>query len=255
MTHRFKAMAAKISRRRDLDLMMVRRRLRAIGGAYAEVSGLFPAHDEPGRPNGRLLALIADLAMACRGQELRSLRARGAPEIVHTWPGEHYRLLAALVRLTKPQVVVEIGTLTGVSALAMLDELPPGARLTTFDLIRWREIPGTLLTERDFESGRLAQEVADLGDLATATAYQSLLKDADIVFADASKDGEFEARLLANLEEIGLKQGALVVFDDIRLWNMLAVWRRIDRPKLDLTSLGHYSGTGVIDWTGDSGLD
>jgi hypothetical protein len=41
---------------------------------------------------------------------------------------------------------------------------------------------------------------------------------------------------------------ALVVFDDIRVMNMVATWRRIARPKLDLTSFGHWSGTGLIDW-------
>jgi hypothetical protein len=40
------------------------------------------------------------------------------------------------------------------------------------------------------------------------------------------------------------------MFDDIRLWNMLRTWRTINRPKLDLTSFGHWSGTGLVDWTG-----
>jgi len=39
-----------------------------------------------------------------------------------------------------------------------------------------------------------------------------------------------------------------VLFDDIRLWNMLDIWRSIDFPKLDLTSFGHWSGTGVVQW-------
>ena len=38
------------------------------------------------------------------------------------------------------------------------------------------------------------------------------------------------------------------VFDDIRQWTMLAIWRAVQRPKLDLTSFGHWSGTGLIDW-------
>lgn len=38
------------------------------------------------------------------------------------------------------------------------------------------------------------------------------------------------------------------LFDDIRVWNMLAIWRGIRRPKLDLTSFGHWSGTGLVDY-------
>jgi hypothetical protein len=40
-----------------------------------------------------------------------------------------------------------------------------------------------------------------------------------------------------------------LVFDDIRIWNMLRIWREIVRPKLDLTSFGHWTGTGIVDWT------
>ena len=39
-----------------------------------------------------------------------------------------------------------------------------------------------------------------------------------------------------------------IVFDDIRLWNMLRIWHGIRRPKLDMVSFGHWSGTGWFDW-------
>ena len=38
------------------------------------------------------------------------------------------------------------------------------------------------------------------------------------------------------------------MFDDIRLLNMIEQWRALPRPKLDLTSFGHWSGTGLVDW-------
>jgi hypothetical protein len=28
---------------------------------------------------------------------------------------------------------------------------------------------------------------------------------------------------------------------------MVNLWRRIDSPKIDLTSFGHWSGTGLVD--------
>jgi len=67
---------------------------------------------------------------------------------------------------------------------------------------------------------------------------------------DAPKDGIFELKFLENLSTILLPPNALVVFDDIRLWNMLKIWREIKRPKLDLTSFGHWTGTGLVDWNG-----
>src|SRR5262245_1080072 len=42
--------------------------------------------------------------------------------------------LTALVRLTRARRVLEIGTFTGYSALAMADGLPPGGRVTTLDI-------------------------------------------------------------------------------------------------------------------------
>ena len=42
--------------------------------------------------------------------------------------------------------------------------------------------------------------------------------------------------------------GPIVMLDDIRLWRMLSFWQDIPRPKLDLTSFGHWSGTGLVDY-------
>jgi hypothetical protein len=35
--------------------------------------------------------------------------------------------------------------------------------------------------------------------------------------------------------------------DDIRFVNMVDNWNAIASPKLDLTSFGHWSGTGLVD--------
>jgi len=39
----------------------------------------------------------------------------------------------------------------------------------------------------------------------------------------------------------------LVVLDDIRFESEIMNWRRIQSPKLDLTSFGHFSGSGLVD--------
>jgi hypothetical protein len=33
------------------------------------------------------------------------------------------------------------------------------------------------------------------------------------------------------------------------LWNMLDIWYHLDKPKLDMTSFGHWSGTGLVQWS------
>ena len=74
------------------------------------------------------------------------------------------------------------------------------------------------------------------------------LRSAEFVFVDAKHDGKQERRFLRAFEE-GLAAGPIVMFDDIRLWKLLAVWREITRPKLDLTSFGHWAGTGLVDYS------
>jgi predicted O-methyltransferase YrrM len=220
-----------------------------MGGEGTDVSGLLPPHEGRGRADDWLVDLALRLIPRSRLAPLLMLEQRGAPAWVSMWPGEHYRLLAGLMLELQPRRVVEIGTFTGLSAIAMIPFLPAGGELVTFDVIPWAAIPDTYLRREDFDDGRLRQILGDLGDRAVARHSVELPRDADLIFLDAAKDGRLEREILSRFEEVGLKPDALVVLDDIRVWNMLTTWRDIPRPKLDLTSFGHYSGTGLIHWT------
>lgn len=70
------------------------------------------------------------------------------------------------------------------------------------------------------------------------------ISQADLIFIDATHDGALEERLIQNFEKAALKRTYLL-FDDIRVWTMLRMWRDLRIPKLDLTSFGHWSGTGL----------
>jgi hypothetical protein len=118
----------------------------------------------------------------------------------------------------------------------------------TYDLVPWQEYPGGCLRDDDFADGRLEQRHDDLCDEAAFETQRELLESADLLFVDAAKDGLMEQVLLDRFARLSFQQPVLVLFDDIRLWNMLRIWRGIRRPKLDLTSFGHWSGTGLIDW-------
>lgn len=98
-------------------------------------------HDEPHQPSSRLIQLTLQAAREAEHLSLDAIAARPAIQqssnvkSLTLWPGEHYRLLAALVRLLQPKNVVEIGTHLGWSALAMKQELPAGGRISTFDIL------------------------------------------------------------------------------------------------------------------------
>jgi hypothetical protein len=100
----------------------------------------------------------------------------------------------------------------------------------------------------DFADGSLRQLTCNLGEAQSACQHAAVLTDAQVIFVDGPKDGVFERSLLANLHRIGVKPGTLLILDDIRLWRMLDIWRKIAKPKLDVTSLGHYTGTGLVEW-------
>jgi predicted O-methyltransferase YrrM len=173
---------------------------------------------------------------------------------VSVFPGEHYRLLASIVNILQPENVVEIGTFTGLSALAMMATLPRDARLITYDLVPWNKIAETALRASDFADSRLEQRIGDLTDPAFFDRNRDVLRAATLVFLDGPKDGHFEPRLTDLLVSLTRERAAVIVFDDIRIWKMLAFWRGLRLPKLDLTSFGHWLGTGLayLPTTGDS---
>lgn|GEM_PF-1015517 len=235
----------------SVDLRLVRWRLDAGGCPGADVTALFPPQCEASRPSGALMDLAARVIARTASTTLRFPPDRAIPEEVHRWPGEHYRLLSALVVETGARNVVEIGTHTGLGTLALKGALQPAGRIATFDLIPWNQFSNSFLRPGDFEDGSVRQFMDDLGDASVCARHANLLRETDLIFVDAAKDGSLERRLLDNFESVGLRKGTLVVLDDIRLWNMLDIWRRIRQPKLDFTSFGHFTGTGLVEWGGD----
>lgn len=208
---------------------------------------------EPGTPvPGSLLDVALRAARIAHRTTLDDVVARMDESFPipypNVWPGEHYRLLAGLVETLGPELVIEIGTGDGLSALAMKSALPPTGRIVTFDVADWRLSPRTCLRDADFADRRLSHVVGDLADAGVFSRAAALLARADLIFFDGPKDGHFEPALLRRFDTLAFTGEPLLVFDDIRLWNMLGVWRAIARPKLDVTSFGHWCGTGLVQW-------
>jgi predicted O-methyltransferase YrrM len=172
------------------------------------------------------------------------LDARTNEPNVRIWPGEHYRLLPALCEALGARHVIEVGTWRGESALAFLAARTV-EHVDTFDIVAWNDIEGTVLDDNDF-TARLTQHIGDLSDPKIFAKHADLLADADLIFADGPKDGAFEASLLARLFALEAARRQLIVLDDIRVMTMVQIWRDLPPPKLDLTSFGHWSGTGAL---------
>lgn len=211
---------------------------------------LLSPDDDPGRPTDELVSFALRVIERAMHIDLSSVsdRVAGPHRWPDTWPGEHYRLLAAMVAEIQPRVVIEIGTFTGLSALSMLQTLPRNGKLVTFDVVPWDAIADTCLRPEDFADGRLEQVITDLSEPGHADVHRDLFGSAPLIFADGPKDEKFEPRFSEFLDTVDFETSPYVVFDDIKDMKMLAFWRRLAIPKLDLTSFGHWTGTGLVRW-------
>jgi len=216
---------------------------------HAELSVISSAVDLLPPPDDFLLDLFICAADKARNIDLSWIEQRcsnpSQSKYVQQWPGEHYRLLSALVRCTNAKKVVEVGTHIGLGALSLMAK---DVSVITYDIVPWDEFPNTALLTDDFKNG-LEQRVGDLSDRKYFETQISVLTEAEILFIDGPKDGIFEPKLAEYLVSELAGSGKLVIWDDIRVMTMVDAWRRIPVAKLDATSIGHWSGTGFMHFT------
>ena len=206
------------------------------------------ADDDTG-PSPRLIELSLETIRRSITMDLSPITSRpNVPDWFTVWPGEHYRLLASMIDVLQPRVVIELGTFSGLSALAMKQALPPEGQIHTFDIVPWRQVPNHLLTDDDFADNRLTQHLKNLADEQTFEQYRPLLESAEFFFIDGPKDGKTEYIWMRHFQTLNFKKPPILMFDDTRLLPMVPFWRTLKHPKLDLTSFGHWSGTGIVEW-------
>jgi len=215
---------------------------------------VFSLDDEKFQPSQRLIDLTLDAVKALPGISIDEVNSRPGvhralePHRLLQWPGEHYKLLAAIVSVLKPRRVIEIGTFEGWSSLSMKQYLPQDGLITTFDIAAWNTFANSCLNDTDFADGRLIQVVEDLSKPDVVARNKHALEEADFVFVDGPHDGPTEYMMMENLNTLNFTEQPIFVFDDIKMHSMLKFWRDLRMPKLDITSFGHWSGTGISEW-------
>ena len=232
-----------------IDFKLITNRLQMLNSRHAEVSSLYAPILGEGVPNHRLIKLFSDLIIETEKVSLDFFKKRlNVPGYVYQFPGEHYRVLQALVKLIDAKVIVEIGTFTGLSSVSFLQSMNQSRSLYTFDIIPFDEFHDTVLLKSDFVDYNFCQVIDDISDYELMKKHQNIFCNADLIFCDAPKDGRFEKNVLQNLQKIGIKNGTILLFDDIKQWNMLKIWSEIKMPKIDITPIGHFTGSGIIEW-------
>lgn len=171
---------------------------------------------------------------------------------LNVFPGEHYRLINAIAKVSEAKKVVEIGTYTGMGTLALKAGLPD-ISVVTYDVVEWDNLGvPSHFSSSDFNE-KLRQIIGDLSQDDVFKENFDILNNADIIFMDAPKDDKFEYKMAEKLGKLTHKKFRILIVDDIQFVNMIDFWRKIKSPKLDITSFGHFSGTGIVDIS--NGLD
>jgi len=154
---------------------------------------------------------------------------------------EHYKLLAYLSKQTHNGFIVELGTHSGTSCVALSDNLTNSIR--TYDI-------------RDVFTATLPPNVTRvIGNIFTLNEQTFLLR-ANWIFLDTAHTGEFEWEVYCYLRDNNYN--GYIVYDDIHLTPaMIAFWNKIpENIKYDITEVGqHYkmyppAGTGLVDFGG-----
>ncbi len=191
--------------------------------------------------------LEKSLSWLSKASEIKISYDKNKPgyQFYNQFPGEHYRLLAGICLLEKPNIAIDIGTYTGMSSRVLLDYST--AEILTFDLINWQEFDSYLKND-DFDSNRISQSLDDLSLVGNFQKYENKFKDSDLIFLDGPKNVIFEEKILELLFQLEFsRKKRYLIVDDIRYPEMFNIWRKINSPKIDLSSFAHWSGTGVVD--------
>ena len=153
-------------------------------------------------------------------------------------PGkEHYILLAYLSSLHPGSTIIDIGTHYGASALAL--STSSETTIHSFDINR-------KVFLRDMSN--VSFELADLWDETVFAHWEETIMNSAVILLDVDPhNGTMEYEFYMRLKEKGYK--GLIVCDDIWYFKEMRdnFWLKIPtEEKVDITSLGHWSGTGVI---------
>ena len=154
---------------------------------------------------------------------------------------DHYRLLSYISSLYNDITICDVGTKHGLSAIALAS---PTNKVYSYDVVDKLEdqikevatdINCTFLVENCLEKDE----------------HKERLLSSDIVMLDTDHDGIFEEEFYSFLKTNGFS--GILILDDIHLNDpMKTFWDSITEPKFDITKYGHFSGTGLVSFGGQS---
>lgn len=147
---------------------------------------------------------------------------------------EHYKLISWLASKFPGQTVMDIGTHYGNSSLAMSRD--PTAKVVSYDIVEMKQLVAPLPSNVEYKIGDFRDDPITL---------QSPFIFVDVDPHDGIQEKDFHRFFLES------QYKGIVLWDDINCNDAMREWWNniVESPwyrKFDLTSVGHWSGTGMI---------
>lgn len=163
--------------------------------------------------------------------------------------GEHYFLIQLLCEQLKPKSVIEIGTFLGSSTRVFLSD-ENIKNLFSFDLIPWNKFTNNYLSclDKDLLNKKFKQYFDNLIIESNFEKYLDIFLNCDFIFLDGPKNKKFESQIFYYFIKVKPKKPVFILVDDIHLSTMVDLWNEIPFHKIDLSFIGHWSGSGLFIW-------
>jgi hypothetical protein len=146
---------------------------------------------------------------------------------------EHYRLIACLSTQFNNTNVFDVGTNLGYSALAL--SYNTNNNIISYDVVECKELDH-------------AEELSNIEYRVGDVLKDERLLGSPLIVLDTNHDGVFENKFYSFLKENAYK--GLLYLDDIHLNEpMRDFWNSISEYKEDVTDLGHWAGSGLVEFT------
>lgn len=152
--------------------------------------------------------------------------------------GEHYRLLTYISYLYNNELIIDAGTCQGHSCLALCQNL--NNNVYTYDIVS-KDI--TYITDN---YSNVTKKILDI-NLET----DKVLESAKIILLDIDPhDGDSEKKFYDRL--LNTKFNGFLICDDIYVNDKMSLfWNSIDKEKFDVSNIGHWSGTGIVNFSNE----
>lgn len=143
---------------------------------------------------------------------------------------EHYRLLTFISKLYDNEILYDIGTNNGCSAISLSHK--NNNIVKTYDIV-------------DYTHKGVITKPNIIFHLENISKNIEVVKESRFIMLDANHDGIFENIFYNQLKEINYT--GILFLDDIHLNStMKEFWNSIDEEKYDLTIKGHNTGSGLV---------